>query len=81
MQITIDLGRATVEAELPEGPSTFPDAPVRRLYGYLQNFYPENLLKKDYLYGAQACRDRCDFSALCRVSRPGIAKARRGRSS
>jgi hypothetical protein len=30
--------------------------------------------------GARACRDSCDFAALCRVSRQSIAKARRAQS-
>jgi hypothetical protein len=57
MQITIDLGSETVEAELPEVPISFPVAPGGTLYGFLQNFYPENLLKKGHLYDAQECRE------------------------
>jgi hypothetical protein len=57
MQITIDLGSDTIDAELPEVPITFPVAPGGTLYGFLQNFYPENLLKKGHLYDAQECRE------------------------
>jgi hypothetical protein len=57
MQITIDLGGETIDAELPEVPISFPVAPGGTLYGFLQNFYPENLLKKGHLYDAQECRE------------------------
>jgi hypothetical protein len=57
MQITIDLGGETIDAELPEVSISFPVAPGGTLYGFLQNFYPENLLKKGHLYDAQECRE------------------------
>lgn len=57
MQITIDLGGETIDAELPEVPISFPVAPGGTLYGFLQNFYAENLLKKGHLYDAQECRE------------------------
>jgi ATP-dependent helicase/DNAse subunit B len=40
-----------------------------------EGFFPSAPAKSSV--GARACRDRCDFAALCRVTRRSIAKARR----
>ncbi len=56
MQIIIDLGSETVEAELPEVPISFPVAPGGTLYGFLEAFYPENLLSRGVLFDAHECQ-------------------------
>jgi hypothetical protein len=57
MQIPIDLGSETIVSELPEVPITFPVAPGGTLYGFLENFFPENLLAKGELFDAEQCRE------------------------
>ena len=57
MQISIDLGSETIEAELPEVPITFSVAPGGTLYGFLEAFYPENLLSHGVLFDAHECQN------------------------
>lgn len=56
MQVTLQVGGETVETNFVETPIAFPVAPGGTLYGFLQGLYPENLLKRGYLYDAQECK-------------------------
>ena len=79
MQIPIDLGGETIEAELPEVPITFAIAPGGTLYGFLENFFPENLLAKGELFDAEHCREIRQNTRM--IGLTGPIKATPGTSS